>query len=208
MLSRLGHAGGLLRVHPAPLDGGQEAHGEHAGLLLWHQRTPAAAAVPRRHRSHWWAANNNTSLCPSDQLPTFGLQIVQHVAHQPFSRVTVPPVSHLCTDTVTQSKFPCDKAKPNPLVRTPCRHFYENALIIHYNQLWHPPLKPSQITIKLNKVRVALLGGGLYFSSHAMMSWGVQWGCILIGCQPESFKIFFHFCGCPVSLYVLTNICI
>lgn len=59
--SRLGYAGGLLRLYSAPLDGGQEAHGEHAGLLLRHQRAAAAAALPWRHRPHRWEGNNATS---------------------------------------------------------------------------------------------------------------------------------------------------
>lgn len=59
--SRLGYAGGLLRLHSAPLGRGQEAYGEHAGLLLWHQRATAAAALPWRHRPHRWEGNNATS---------------------------------------------------------------------------------------------------------------------------------------------------
>lgn len=60
-LSRLGYAGGLLRLHSAALGGGQEAHGEHARLLLWHQRAATAAALPWRHRPHRWEGNNVTS---------------------------------------------------------------------------------------------------------------------------------------------------
>lgn len=60
-LSRLGYAGGLLHLHSAPLGGGQEAHGEHARLLLRHQRAAAAAALPWRHRPHRWEGNNVTS---------------------------------------------------------------------------------------------------------------------------------------------------
>lgn len=58
---RVGYAGGLLRFHSAPLGGGQEAHGKHAGLLLRHQRATAVAALPRRHRPHRWEGNNTTS---------------------------------------------------------------------------------------------------------------------------------------------------
>lgn len=80
--SRLGYAGGLLRLHSAPLGGGQEAHGEHAGLLLRHQRAAAAAALPWRHRSHRWEGNNATSTFSPRrfQLLFSELDIQQHLS--------------------------------------------------------------------------------------------------------------------------------
>lgn len=80
--SRLGNAGGLLRLHSAPLGGGQEAHGEHAGLLLRHQRAAAAAALPWRHRSHRWEGNNATSTFSPHrfQLLFSELDIQQHLS--------------------------------------------------------------------------------------------------------------------------------
>lgn len=60
MLSRLGNASCLLHLYPSSLGGGQEPLGEHAGLLLWHQGAPAAAAVPRGHWPHWWEVKNVT----------------------------------------------------------------------------------------------------------------------------------------------------
>ena len=111
LMSRVGNAGGLLHLYSASMGGWQEAHGGHAGLLLWHQRAPAATTVPWGHRPHRWGENN----APSPAIHAANCLhyncYFQNLLHtNKFPELSVAPVFHLCTDIVMETQFPSDKA--------------------------------------------------------------------------------------------------